>query len=50
MKAVKNSDGSGSKLFDPGQVRSIFCGSGQVGLGGVESVIYGLGLNFEIFL
>jgi len=23
-------DGSGSKFFDPGQVRSIFCGSGWV--------------------
>jgi len=25
-----NSDGFGSKIFDPGQVRSIFCGSGWV--------------------
>jgi len=27
------SDGSRSKFFDPGQVGSIFCGSGWVGLG-----------------
>jgi len=38
------SDGSGSKIFDPGWVGSIFCGSGRVG-----SDIYGLGLNFENF-
>jgi len=25
-----SSDGSGSKYFDPGQVGSIFCGSGRV--------------------
>jgi len=34
-----SSDGSGSKIFDPCWVRSIFCGS----------AIYGLGLNLEIF-
>jgi len=39
-----SSDGSGSKIFDPGQVESIFCGLGQVGL-----TIYGLGLNLENF-
>jgi len=38
------SDGSGSKIFDPGQVGSIFCGSGRVG-----SAIHGLGLNFGKF-
>jgi len=38
------SDGSRSKFFNPGGVRSIFCGLGQVG-----SAIYGLGLNLENF-
>jgi len=38
------SDGSGSKIFDPGRVGSIFCGSGRVG-----SDIHGFGLNFENF-
>jgi len=38
------SDGSGSKIFDPSRVRSIFCGSGWV-----RSAIYGLGLNLENF-
>jgi len=41
---VLSSDGSGSKMFDPGQVGSIFCGSDRV-----ESAIYGLGLILEIF-
>jgi len=36
--------GPGQKFFVPGRVRSIFCGSGQVG-----SAIYGLGLNSENF-
>jgi len=27
---VMTSDGSGSKIFDPGRIGSIFCGSGQV--------------------
>jgi len=38
------SDGSGSNFFDPGRVRSIFCGSGRVG-----SAIYCLGMNLENF-
>jgi len=33
----QSSDGSGSKIFDPGRVGSIFCGSDWVG-----SAIYGL--------
>jgi len=36
--SVYISDGSRSKIFDPGQVGSIFCGSGRV-----RSAIYGLG-------
>jgi len=32
-KLVLGSDGSGSKIFDPGRVGSIFCGLGQVGSG-----------------
>jgi len=38
------SDGSGSKVFDPGRVNFLL-----LGLGGVGSVIYGLGLNLENF-
>jgi len=38
------SDESGSHIFNPGQVGSIFCGSDRVG-----SAIYGLGLNMENF-
>jgi len=30
---ILSSDGSGSKIFDPGRVESIFCGSGRVGSG-----------------
>jgi len=40
----KSSDGSGSKIYDPGRVGSIFCGLGRVG-----SAIYGMGLNLENF-
>jgi len=40
----QTSDESGSKLFDPGWVRSIFCGLGWVG-----SAIYGLSLSLENF-
>jgi len=40
---LKISDGSGSKIFDPGRVGSIFCGLDRVG-----SDIYGLGLNLKI--
>jgi len=29
--SIHTSDGSGSKIFDPDHVGSIFCGSGQVG-------------------
>jgi len=35
---ASTSDGFGSKIFDPGRVGSIFCGSDRVG-----SAIYGLG-------
>jgi len=38
------SDGSGSKIFDPGRVNFLWLGSGWVG-----SAIYGLGLNLENF-
>jgi len=41
---ISQSDGSGSKFFDPGRFRSIFCGLGRVG-----SAIYGSGLNLENF-
>jgi len=41
---LTNSDGSGSKIFDPGQIGSIFSSSIQVG-----SAIYGLGLDLENF-
>jgi len=44
ISLVKYSDGSRSKVFDPGRVRSVFCSSGQVGW-----AIYGSGLNLENF-
>jgi len=38
---VNYSDGSGSKIFDPGRVRSIFCGPGWVGMGRVSHLWFG---------
>jgi len=53
----KCSDGSGSKIFDPGRVVSIFSGLGQPGSGWVSHLWFGFGFgkfplktsNFSIF-